>query len=81
MAAEDSETASAVSSLDYDPGLEPVPEEVDINGDGRYWKSETTQLLWLTENIPKGARLPLPDPDTFQPRLPELPQVCIISHS
>ncbi|KAK9843029.1 hypothetical protein WJX74_005804 [Apatococcus lobatus] len=77
-AAEKSETASASSSCDSDPGLEPVPEEPEVHSDGRYWKSETTQLAWLTENIPNGARLPLPDPNTFQPQLPELGQLCAL---
>ena len=69
------ETGS-VSSLDNEPALEPVPEEPEVNSDGRYWRSETNQLAWLTENVPQGARLPLPDPDTFQPHFSGLPQVC-----
>ena len=76
---EDSDTASQGSVFDADVELEPVPEEPEVESEGPYWKTETAQLAWLTENLARGARLPLPDPVTFQPPLPELPQVRISS--
>ncbi len=76
---EDSDAASQGSVIDADVELEPVPEEPEDESEGPYWKTETAQLAWLTENLARGARLPLPDPVTFQPPLPELPQVCIPS--
>ena len=73
----ESETASQASSQDVDLELQPVPEEPeDLQSQGPFWRSETAQLAWLTENVPRGARLPLPSPNTFKPSLPELPEVC-----
>lgn len=74
-AVDDSSETGSVSSFDNDPGLQPVIEEPEFNSDGQYWRSETSQLAWLTENVPRGARLPLPDPDSFQPSFSGLPQV------
>ncbi|KAK9854756.1 hypothetical protein WJX84_003458 [Apatococcus fuscideae] len=70
------ENVSEASSLEAGLELELVPEEPGLSSGGPYWRSDASQLAWLTLNVPGGARLPLPDPDSLQPHLPELPELC-----